>query len=272
MKKFLVFLLISAAFALDPISFKEKTKLHTDKLDQQYTYFSFDEKNPLEFNVSGDRRYKLILRSKTAILEQIEVQSFLDGKPLKKYSFGKELSRKTRLTETEHLVTKGYVVYFRIPKGKHSLTIKAEKELLATLYREPKIKTSIAPLSFADEDYLVIEDDEYEYYFTTPTSPAQFNLIGPITVTIYSRLSHFPELRGMQHYTITVNDNDEISNFHLESSPSSTGSYRNHSNIIPGKANKTTIKLSEGEHHLNIWGENVALKLYVPQNKLNNTK
>ncbi len=270
MKRLIFLITIGALLAINPSSFKEEIRLRTD--DSEFSYFSFDSQNPLEFELSGDRRYKLILRGETSPEEKIEVKSYLDGRPLKTYYFGKELSRKTRLASNGKSVTKGYVIYFKIPKGKHTLKLEPKSPLMATLYQEPKIKVSISPLSFAAEDYLVIEDDEYDYYLTSPKEPAVFQLVGPLNITLFSRLSHFPEMRGMQNYSITIDDNGEKSNYHLESVPSETGSYRNHRNVIPGKANKTTIKLDEGEHMLKVWGENVAVKLYVPQDKLYNRK
>ena len=260
----------STLMAINPVSSNTKCMLVSES--EEWDYYKFDNKNPLEFNVKGGRRYKFIIRSERVPESNIELNSYLDGKLLKTYHFSKNLSRKTRLKSNNQTVTMGYVIYFKVPKGEHKLKITAESELFGRMYTETSARISIAPLSYADDDYLIVGDEEYEYFFTSKTEPAIFELYGPLDITLYSRLSYFPENRGLQHYTVYFEDNGNKKTMNFETQPSSTGVYKTHRNIIPGKAEKQKIKLDDGKHEIKIWGENVAIKLYVPQSQLTGKK
>ncbi|MFP4460032.1 MAG: hypothetical protein ACLFSQ_10645 [Candidatus Zixiibacteriota bacterium] len=266
----LILVLCGFIIAKEPINSGGKIMLRSGDDEDLWQYHKFDSQNPLQYRLSGPKRYKLIVRGINVPDEKVEIKAALDGKHIKSYKFRKNLSRKTRNNKNNNLVTKGYIIYFKIPDGTHKLSLTAEKELIGRLFLEPGVKVSIAPLSFADDDFLIVEDEEYEYYFTSKNEPAVFRLIGPLKFTIFSRLSYFQEMHGLQRYTLILEHNGEIKNFHLEAEPSNIGFYRHHKDIIPSKASKTEYDIGPGEHDIKLWGENVAVKLYVPQSKLGN--
>jgi len=112
----------------------------------------------------------------------------IDGQKVKSYTFSETLSGKTRLKSDNSFVSKGKIIYFKIPKGKHTIEIFTDEELYGRLLITEGHNVSIAPVSSADEDMLVVKNDEYEYFFTSTNNPAEYVLVGPAKATIYTRL------------------------------------------------------------------------------------
>lgn len=252
--------------ALLPTGYSEKLTLRFDKngITKRVDYFSFSKDKPLEFALTGKRRYKAIFRSLEKYPTNVSLELIIDGKRIKTYTFKKGWSKFA--TVNGKRTTMGYTVQLQIPAGKHSVVFKPDKPLIGKVYAVPTNLVGMIPEKSHGEEKITVGDQEYDYFY----APVSLVLEGPLMLHIYSRLLYKRGMQGVQHYSLTVTDNGKPTNYRLETSPSASASCTDREDVLISSASKLTYSVTAGKHSLvvNAAGGEALIKLYIPKGNI----
>lgn len=234
---------------------------------QEFSYLLLDPAKPVEFQINGPRRIKLISRYLAGPGDP-ERQAFTLTVKLD----GEELLRKTFHAGTNPgviLCDKGDAgvsslrrIYLDIPKGSHTVQVMGQSpgsgDLACRLFRQSKRKTT-GTVPFAPEGYLELATLQFEsgnqstYYRFEADSPLTFSVSGPTTLQLYTRLDFELGMLGSQKYTIEILRDGLIwRTFHYDVTRLSNAFYPDQLDLLPGTRKKLRITVPAGPHQFEV--------------------
>ena len=177
-------------------------------------------------------------------------------------------------------------VDFKIPEGKHTLTLQPAKTDTSTLYfrafkrvldqGEPSQWESIAPRGFRDLVGVVVREKETTYYRQTSTNTLQLKFVGPTRVRILSR-AEVPggDMDRIIKWRLEVkSDGQSLGVFPCEEQVSSIAGHSTQSEFVMTAAAVVNVNLPQGKHDFTISlldpDLNVVNRILIPAKSLQN--
>ncbi|MBN2543238.1 hypothetical protein JXI42_10270 [bacterium] len=260
------------AKSLKPDSYINKVILEGSK--NNYIYYSFSNKKPVELKVTGPKRIKVYLRAYNDC-RGTEFNILVDENVIQTDKMSKGLS-KYKLKDTKENVSNAKTFNVKIPSGEHTLILKPFKKCIS-ICRFVELEEELvlfAPTKTYRTLNLIVKEKGYDYYLCTKDEPVEVSIIGPTTITVYARLNYSKEMRGTQHFKIIVTENGESKyNYKLETNISEVSYYEEEKGLLPSKAEKFTIKVNKGSHKFKFYlgdsaANTAALRFFVPESAL----
>ena len=233
---------------------------------QPFTYLVLDAGRPVEFQVNGPRRVKLINRYIFST-EDPDRQGFvvsvnLDGTEILRKSFTASTNGGMAVCDGEGRVSSLKRAYVEIPKGSHILQITGQSagggDIVCRLFRENKRKIS-GSVPFAPEGYAELTTLQFEsgkqstYYRFEAGNPLTFSVTGPTNLQLYTRLDFAQGMLGSQKYMLEVwRDGEVWRTFHYDATRLANAFYPSHLDILPGTRKKLRISVPEGRHNFEV--------------------
>ncbi len=257
--------------------------------NQQFSYLLLNPGLPVEFKVNGPRRVKLVSRyidgPGDPDRQGFSVTIKLDGNELLRKSF------RSKDNPTMTVCTQGTGVstlrraYVDVPKGAHIIGITGRSngsgDVVCRLFRALKRK-STGTVPFAPEGYLELATLQFEsgkqstYYRFEANTPLTFNVTGPTSLQLFTRLDFKTGMLGSQKYILEILcDGNLWRTFHYDVTRLSNGFYPEHLGILPGTRKKLRIPVPDGRHRYEIRclrPENcgIAAQIRIPRKDLEN--
>ncbi len=255
--------------------------------DQTFQYSALAEGTPLELNVHGPRRLKIICRLAAADTvagrRKFGLTVRLDGEPMANKSFSAPLKPNLRTCETGRGVTSLRRVYVNIPKGPHLIQISARSTastvVICRVLRSSKRRAQTT-VPFAPERYLELATLQFEsgnqstYYRFDTDNPLTFTVAGPTRLQVYSRLDFQRGMLGRQKYTLEVwRDGELWRTFHYDVKKLANGFYPDARDILPGTRKRLHITVPKGAHTFTVRcvapaGGRIAAQIRLPEKDL----
>ena len=233
---------------------------------QNFTYLVLDAGDPVEFQVNGPRRIKLITRYAFGTGDP-ESQPFvvsvsLDGTEILRKSFTAQANENVVLCEKVGLVSSLRRAYVDVPKGAHFLQVSGqasgEGNVVGRLFRQNKRKTS-GTVPYAPESYAELATLQFEsgmqstYYRFEADTPLTFAVTGPTNLQLYTRLDFEPGMLGSQKHMLEVwRDGVIWRTFHYDSTRLANAFYPNRLDILPGTRKRLRISVPDGLHQFEV--------------------
>ncbi len=233
---------------------------------QNFTYLVLDPADPVEFEVNGPRRVKLISRyvfgTGDADRQPFVVSVSLDGAEILRKSFTSQVNETVVLCERVSRVSSLRRAYVDIPKGTHVLQVTGQAtgggDVVGRLYRESKRKTS-STVPYAPDGYAELATLQFEsgtqstYYRFEAGTPLAFAVTGPTSLQLYTRLDFNPGMLGSQKHMLEVwRDGELWRTFHYDSTRLANAFYPDRLDILPGTRKKLRISVPEGLHQFEV--------------------
>ena len=233
---------------------------------QQFTYLVLDEDNPVEFQVNGPRRVKLIGRyvfeAGDPDQQRFTISVNLDGTEILRKSFAAETNDGLAICDQDSRVSSLRRTYVNIPKGHHTLRITGQTsgngEVVCRLFRQSQRTTSdtvpFTPKGYAELATLQFESGtQSTYYRFEAGTPLTFSVTGPTNLQLYTRLDFEPGMLGSKKYMLEVWRNGEVwRTFHYDATRLANAFYPGHLDILPGSRKKLRISVPEGLNHFEV--------------------
>jgi poly-gamma-glutamate system protein len=233
---------------------------------QPFTYFVLEEAPPVEFQVDGPRRVKLIARytfgSDDPDRQPFAISIHLDDTEILRKSFTAQVNEGVVLCDPGGRVSSLRRAYVDVPKGRHTLKVNGitsgSGQIVARVFREYKRKTSgtvpFAPGGFADLATLQFESGKQSTYYRFENGiPLTFSVTGPTSLQLYTRLDFSQGMLGSQNYMLEVwRDGELWRTFHYDTTRLANAFYPTHLNILPGTRKKLRISVPEGPHQFEV--------------------
>lgn len=251
---------------------------------KEYIYYGLDSKTPLIFEVKGPTQVRILSRLRYTPQmkgEQSYTLSVLEnGREKIKTVHRTTLSKRASYLEKSDLKPgKAMNLDFVVDDTNHHtfevrLPSNSGTRVEARIYRL-KDEIELMPSEFARSvTAFLSESRERTYYLLTREDQIQVRVDGPTDLRIQTRLDYNPGMIGKQMYSLKVlEDSRALKTFHIESVRSSTVTYKDRPEIIPGALNTFEIHVPAGQHTYefqlpNSRSPGVALRFLVPSKDL----
>ncbi len=249
----IMMIFVLSAFSADwmaPSKYGDKGHLVGGKT--KWTYHEIDKKNSIAWKTEGPRSVEIFVRAPDEGEKIFAI--YIDGDKYKEVKFKEKLSDKYTISieETKPVpVTEAYTQKLRLGKGDHTVQVTSSQTLYVRMNNLTKKSKSIAPSAYEKSLSLITGDTKTTYYSASREKPVVFEYNGSGTLTVWTRLAFNESMKGTQHYTIVIeNDEDTPRRMKLETVISETSTWSNDSGVIPGKARRFELKLGKGKHKL----------------------
>jgi len=142
----------------------------------------------------------------------------------------------------------------------------------------PRAKTRFllyTPDVFARTETIITRKKEKKYYVVTSSKPLEFSVTGPTDLRLSSRLLYTTEMKGEQHYTLSVTDDGLLGSrqvaaytFATRKSPIST--VAGGAKLVPGVNRSIVLPVPSGRHRyqLHLSGTTAAeaaVRILIPK-------
>ena len=145
--------------------------------------------------------------------------------------------------------------------GQHSISFRVgkNKSPVAARYaytqtrNKPQEWITMNPANPFEIVELVSKESALSYFRFSPELPLKVTLNGPTELQVLTRPEFRFNMRGTIHYRVQVKlDGKIINTYQLSSRKSETTSYKNNSQLIPGKGNEFVILIPKGKHTIEL--------------------
>ncbi len=268
---------------LEPARYASKARVEIDS--RKITYYRFDSENPLVFSVKGPTRIKVLtrLRLPAGVAEADYAISVLrDGTRGVHEQFTTKPSEAAAYVRSEdHHPGVIRRVYIDVPTGQHGYELRAmgdavvDAKVFESAASTPS-RVSLAPLTYASVETFLHRDKELTYYIATAQKPVVFEVIGPTTVKVNTRLIFNETMFGGQTYVVGVREEGELEILYkIEAVPSETVVFRDRQDVIPGALRHFMLDVAPGKHTYEFRladavAHELAVKFYIPRGDLLN--
>jgi hypothetical protein len=276
--KVLLFLLLLASSVTAATSWKSiKVQQDAGTVDLkiagkniEYSLIDIDE--PCIVKVRGPRRIKIVTRAIGSSDFDYDITLKIDGK----FELKRNLAAKYLRDNYSELRR----VYVDIPAGKHTLEISSDNKTALRVFRTTKKKTNtmiaLAPERFIELARLQFESgSQTVYYRFDDASPLQFEVTGPTTLEVWTRLDFAHTMNGTSNYEVDVlRDGESWRNFHFDTKKLSGASYVTSPELLPGSRRTIRIPVPAGRHRYEIkcagpHSCGVTARIRIPEKDLN---
>ncbi len=246
--------------------FSSAGKICLDNDNQQFTYLLLNPGQPVEYKVNGPRRVKLVSRFIKGPGDperpSYNVTIQLDGNELLRKTFTAKNHSGMTVCEQGAGVSTLRRAYVDIPKGTHIIGVLGQSsgsgDVVCRLFKNSKRKSS-GTVPFAPEGYLELATLQFEsgkqstYYRFEANSPLTFDISGPTTLQMFTRLDFETGMLGSQKYTIEIiRDGVLYRTYHYDVTRLANGFYPAQLDILPGIRKKLKITVPSGQHNYEI--------------------
>jgi hypothetical protein len=268
---------------LEPARYASKARIEIDS--KKITYYRFDAGNPLVFSIEGPTRVKVLtrLRLPTGVdAADYAISVLRDGtRGVHEQFTTKPSTQAVYVRSEDHHPGVIRRVYIDVPTGQHGYELRAmgdavvDAKVFESAASTPS-RASLAPLSYASVETFLHRDKELTYYVATAQKPVVFEVIGPTTVKVNTRLVFNQMMFGAQTYVVGVREVGEAEILYkLKGVPSETVVFRDRQDLIPGALRYFMLDVEPGKHTYEFRladavSPELAVKFYVPRGDLLN--
>ncbi|MBD3222860.1 hypothetical protein GF314_16655 [bacterium] len=231
-----------------------------------FTYTVVSDGGEARCTLNGPRRLKFISRYLFTADDpervRYSVTMLVDGREvLDKKLTGKPFDGVARCRGDGRVASlrRGYI---DLPSGRHEVALRVETEgegaVGVRLFRQVKrVRKTWMPLTPAR--YGEVRELEFEsgnrssYYHFDTTTPLGFEVGGPTTMRVRTRLDFDHTMNGSQTYTLEVCiDGETWRTFHFDVEALSSAMWLGRPDILPGKREELRIPVPRGQHEVTI--------------------
>lgn len=258
---------------------------------EELSYRVLDAEKPLRLKLRGPKRIKLISRylfhEGDPEDPRYGLRVFLDGQEEVRRLFRANALPNLALCEGEREVGALRRLYLDIPTGQHELEVLPAGEIAGQIamrvFRESSGKgptyVSFAPEIFDKVWRLQFESGRTStYYHFTEDKPLRFEVIGPTTLQINTRLDFEQQMSGSTAYELQIyQDGERLPGFFYHTKKLSSASYLENPEILPGERKKLRLSVPEGLHRYEIHCAGpdhcgVAARIRIPEADLKGSR
>jgi len=243
--------------SVTPENFKERVLI--EAYGTELIYYGLDASSTLTFKVKGPTQIRVLSRLRfppglsgeqsyeVTVLEDGVIKEKIDHRTTKSKKASYLEMADLRLGEAMHM---DFVVEDTI---RHTYEVRLSSHLgqrVEIRLFKLRDETEIIPLEHAGYVTAILsESRERMYYFINSEHPVRVRIKGPTRLKIQTRLDYGPAMVGKQIYSLTVSeDAKSLKTFHMESVRSSTVTYKERPEVIPGALNTIQIEVPAGTH------------------------
>lgn len=233
---------------------------------RDFEYHLLERGEPVVLDLRGPRRVKLVSRylfgGSDPDEQSYTLRVLMDGREILKRTYRSGVLASVSLCEGDGDVAALRKSTLRVPTGSHELQVFAETagdgRVAARFYRETK-KAAAKDVVFAPERYDGVYKLQFAsgtqstYYHFSADAPLVFELKGPTTLKVYSRLDFDHTMNGDQNYSLELlRDGVSVDVYHYHAAKLSAAAYVERPDILPGERKLLRIVVPRGIHRYEI--------------------
>lgn len=265
----LTFVLLSAGLVAQssgskffkPINYSKKvTTLVSEK---SRSYYSLDHEQASVVILRGPGVLRVMTRSRFVSGEKsksldYKINYAIDGGEWQSVELNGEKSGNAHYKNTA-LGIPGDMVDFEIEldRGDHTIEFLLNDNKIAVAARYKLIPKkakkldwiAYCPLQPSEPVDLISRESSVSYYRFSMDKPIKIEVNGPTQVRVLTRIENHYHMKGRILYRLQVTENNEVINtYQLSSVRSEIAVYKDHKDLIPGKAREFVIQVPKGKH------------------------
>jgi len=246
---------------LKPINFQKKvTHIISGK---SRSYYSLNAEKSSIINVQGPGVLRVISRGrfvpKAGNKISYEIEYTIDGSEQNKNKVSGAMRAKETTYLNSSLGIPGQLKDFEIELGRgyHTIDFKLKDGTVpvAVRYRFTPTKAkkqewlAFSPVQPSEPVDLITREKTVCYYRFSMEKPLVVEINGPTQLRVLTRIENHYQMKGRIDYRMQVKENNEVKNTYLLSSRRSEITvYKDHNELIPGKACEFVIIVPKGRH------------------------
>jgi len=226
-------------------------------------YYSLSDQKPSIINVQGPGKLKVITRGrfKPGEGEKINytVLYSVDGQEQKNIpvSSVKRSKNATYVKGSLGIPAENKDFEIDLERGSHTIGFKLKDSLIrvAVRYKFTPAKEkkqewiAFSPMSPSEPVDIVSGETSVNYHRFSNDKPLKVEVIGPTTLRVLTRIENHYQMKGIIHYRVQVKEGNKVLNtYQLSSRHSEVAVYKDHKDLIPGKACEFVINVPKGKH------------------------
>jgi len=254
--------------------------------ESNLTYHVLDDREPLEFTVTGPRRVKILTRylygEKDPEQASYTIRILRDGVETVRRAISTEKSEETHRRPAAGGVGKIRRVYLTVPKGEHTyrvFVVEDDRDVAVRVFRRVKVRetpmASLTPSEYRSVCTLQFASGSLSsYYGFGPDRPLKFEVVGPTRVKVCTRLDFDHTMNGSQSYGLQLfEDGSPVKVYRYHVRKMATVSYVERPEFLPGERKCFWVQVPDGRHLYELGPANrtrfsAAAKLYIPKGDL----
>lgn len=132
-----------------------------------------------------------------------------------------------------------------------------------------------APDAYTRVETVVTKQKEKKYYVFTPSKPIEFTVTGPTKLRLATRLLYAVDMKGEQHYTVTITEHgllgrtNDVATYTLTTRKSPVSTLAGNSKLVPAEGRVVKLPVSAGSHryqiHLSGTAAEAGLRILIPK-------
>lgn len=234
-------------------------KVVTIVIKKDREYYLLARKGPVEIRVDGPTSLKV----HTRLLWREEMEPIQTYKLIvQEDGYREKVVSKTTVKSASAFSPPdqewGESRYFllQVPEGEHVYKFSLWEAATDTIglrfaFAEPKDWVSLVPTRHEGVLEAVEGEKEETYYLATPETSVMLKITGPERLKVVSRLNYDPTTKGLQGYTIVVEEKGvELEKKAFRTYKSELVEYKERGDLIPSKADRLYLDVPKGEHTL----------------------
>lgn len=238
-------------------------KVTTVVSDKSRSYYALSSEESSIINIQGPGKLRVLTRGRIVPGNSNEINYeiiyVIDGgeKKIVEMSGVDPSSKATYLNKT--LGNPGQLKDFKIVLGRgyHTIEFKLANENIPVASRYSFLPTkakkqewiAFCPLRPSEPVVLISREATVNYYRFSKEKPLKVAINGPTELRVLTRIENHYQMKGRIHYRVQVKENDQVkSTYQLSSRRSEVAVYKDHNELIPGKACEFVIDVPKGRH------------------------
>lgn len=131
------------------------------------------------------------------------------------------------------------------------------------------------PDAFSRVETVVTKQKEKKYYIFTPSKPIEFAVTGPTELHLATRLLYAVDMKGEQHYTVTITEHGllgrtrDVATYTLTTRKSPVSTVAANSKLVPAEGRVVTLPVPAGSHryqiHLSGPAAEAGVRILIPK-------
>ena len=131
------------------------------------------------------------------------------------------------------------------------------------------------PDAYTRVETIVTKQKEKKYYVFTPSKPIEFTVTGPTELRLATRLLYTVDMKGEQHYTVTITEHGllgrtrDVATYTLTTRKSPVSTVAGKSRLVPATGRVVKLPVSAGSHryqiHLSGTAAEAGLRILIPK-------
>ena len=246
---------------LKPTNFTKK--VNTIVSDKSRNYYSLNNEKSSIINIQGPGKLRVITRGRFIPGESdkisYKIKYAIDGGEQKVVKISDVRRSDEAIYLNETLGVPGYLKDFEIELGRgyHNIEFKLMNDNIPVAARYNFLPTkakkqewiAFCPLRPSEPVDLISRESTVNYYRFSMEKPLKVEINGPTELRVLTRIENHYQMKGRIHYRVQVKENNNVkSTYQLSSRRSEVAVYKDHTELIPGKACEFVIDVPKGRH------------------------